>query len=217
MKTTTPILFTSIKNYCEQRIQEFDRIASERKDRLRLLSDYFLDKYQSGQTPRVIIICTHNSRRSHLGQLWLAAGADYFGLPPLDTFSGGTAATAFNPRAVAAMKRVGFEINSSDEKIENPNYQIKWSPDQVPYLSFSKVYDQPPNPSTGFVAVMVCTDADENCPLVAGMDLRLAIPFDDPKHFDDTALESQKYDERSRQIAREFLFVLSEVKTSLRQ
>ena len=72
------------------------------------LSQYFSDQYKSGKTPQAIVICTHNSRRSHLGQLWLAIGADFFELPQLETFSGGTEATAFNPRAVAALHRVGF-------------------------------------------------------------------------------------------------------------
>ena len=202
-------LFKSIQDYCAQRILEFDLIPKERKEDLKILSNYLLKKYESGEIPKVIVICTHNSRRSHLGQLWLAVGADYYGLPPLQSFSGGTEATAFNPRAVAAMERIGFDIQTEDETANNPEYQIKWSIDQSPYLAFSKKYDTPPNPNKKFAGIMVCTDADENCPVIFGMDLRLALPFEDPKAFDGTELEAQKYDERALQIAREFLFVTS--------
>ena len=205
-------MLPSIKKYCQNRIQEFNKISEERKEQLSILSQYLTKKYQENHTPKVIVICTHNSRRSHLGQTWLAVGADFFGLPTLETYSGGTEATAFNPRAVAALKRVGFDIDTENETTTNPNYEIKWSKEMQPYTAFSTRYDEAPNPQNDFAAIMVCTDADEKCPIVLGMDLRLALPFKDPKAFDDTDLESQKYDERCEQIAREFLFVLNEVK-----
>jgi arsenate reductase len=204
-------MLKSIETYCHQRIQKFDTISNERKNQLLIFSDYLSEKYSENMTPKVIVICTHNSRRSHLGQIWLAVGADFFGLPTLATYSAGTEATAFNPRAVGALKRIGFKIDTVDKTVSNPNYAIKWTDNQSPYLAFSTRYDEAPNPQKDFAAIMVCTDADEKCPIVLGMDLRLALPFEDPKAFDDTDLESQKYDERCEQIAREFLFVLSKV------
>jgi hypothetical protein len=141
--------------------------------------------------------------------MWLAVGADFFGLPTLATYSGGTEATAFNPRAVATLERIGFDINTKNETVSNPIYQVKWSTKMQPYVAFSTRYDEAPNPQNDFAAIMVCTDADEKCPIVLGMDLRLSLPFEDPKAFDDTDLENQQYDERCLQIAREFLFVLS--------
>lgn len=205
------MLFSTIENYCKQRVQEFDLIPINRQNELKILSNYLAQKYQKNTTPKVIIICTHNSRRSHLGQMWLAVGADFFGLPSIETYSGGTEATAFNPRAVAALKRVGFDIQADNSNPTNPKYHTKWSDEKSPYIAFSTKYDEAPNPSKDFAAVMVCTDADEKCPIVQGMDLRLPLPFEDPKAFDDTALEAQMYDERCVQIAREFLFVLKNV------
>jgi len=170
---------------------------------------YFQKKYKEGETPKVIIICTHNSRRSHLGQIWLATGADYFGLPKIETFSGGTEATAFNPRAVAAMRRIGFDITSENQDESNPLYLIKWQKEQKPYAAFSKKYDDPANPQSQFAAIPVCTEADAGCPIILGADFRMPLPYYDPKAFDDTDLESEKYDERARQIGREMLYCLS--------
>ena len=203
-------MFKSIAQYCQTLETEFDQISSDRKNQLLKLSQYFSGQYLLQKTPKAIVICTHNSRRSHLGQLWLAVGADYFGLK-LETFSGGTEATAFNPRAVAALQKVGFSIHPDDENSQNPNYQIHWNEIMQTYVAFSKVYNETPNPSTDFAAIMVCTEADTACPIINGMDLRLALPFEDPKAFDDTELEAIKYDERCRQIAREMFFVLSKV------
>lgn len=203
---------SEIKNFCLELEKEYDLIPAERKTTLELLSGYLSKKYAQGLTPELIVICTHNSRRSHIGQIWLKLGAEHFNLPTLHSYSGGTEATAFNFRAVAALKRFGFDIAADDLEAENPNYQIKWSSEMEAQTAFSKKYDAKPNPTENFAALMVCTSADEGCPVVQGCDFRLAIPYDDPKAFDDTDLEGEKYEERIRQIGREFLYALSKVK-----
>ena len=208
----TQTLFNKIATFCESLEGEFDLIPSARKEKLLSLSQYFSDKFENEETPKAIVICTHNSRRSHLGQVWLAIGAAHYQLPEIETFSGGTEGTAFNPRAVQALARVGFEITSEDLTISNPRYNIFWADGMKPYQAFSKKYDDAPNPKEKFAAIMVCSEADEACPFVVGTDFRLSLPFEDPKDFDGTDLELQKYDERCRQIGREMLFVLRQVK-----
>ena len=64
-----------------------------------------------------------------------------------------------------------------------------------------------------FASVMVCSEAEEGCPIVPGCDFRLSLPYDDPKVFDNSSLEEKKYDEKVREIGREMLFVLHEIKT----
>ena len=208
-------LLAAISNYCQSLEKQFDQIPTFRKKELLRLGNYLVEKYTQDEIPQLIVICTHNSRRSHLGQIWLSVGADYYNLPEIKTFSGGTEATAFNPRAVAAIQKVGFSIHIEKEDVSNPLYHITWSKNQIPYPAFSKRYNEPLNPTKEFGAIMVCTSADEGCPIVAGCDFRIALPFDDPKAFDDTDLEIQKYDERCEQIGREMLFVLKNVKDEL--
>jgi arsenate reductase len=41
--------------------------------------------------------------------------------------------------------------------------------------------------------------------------LRLPVTYDDPKNFDDTPQEEEKYRERVRQIGREMLYAFSKV------
>lgn len=203
-------LFPALQSFFEERAQEFDQISAERKEQLGLLSTYLSTKYQKRETPQLIVICTHNSRRSHMGQIWLAAGAEYLGLAELASYSGGTEATAFNPRSVTALKRCGLEINSQDGKASNPVYQVRWKAEMEAYKAFSKKFSDAPNPTEAFAAIMVCSEADEACPYVPGAEFRLALPFEDPKAFDDTDLEAEKYSERAAQIAREILFALKE-------
>ena len=199
-----------IEFLCKELEKEFHLIPADRKAKLLSLGNYITQKISENQIPKLVVICTHNSRRSHIGQLWLAVGADYFKTPAIQTFSGGTEATAFNIRAVNAFQRIGFDV-STKEKTENPIYNISWKEGMEPYRAFSKKYEDEPNPKEKFAAIMVCSEADAGCPFVFGCDYRLALPYDDPKAFDETKLETEKYDERVRQIGREMLFVLSNI------
>ncbi len=204
-------LFKRISRLCDDLTIGFRDIPAERQEQLKLLSDYLSKKLAQGITPKITVICTHNSRRSHIGQIWLAVGADYYDLPKIQTFSGGTEATSFNIRAVDSFRRIGIKI-LADENPDNPKYSVRWASRMKPYQAFSKKFDDAPNPKEMFAAIMVCAEADADCPLVFGCDFRLSLPYEDPKAFDGTDVELEKYDERVRQIGREMLFVLSNVK-----
>jgi hypothetical protein len=188
-----------------------DRIPEPRRAKLAEIADFIEAEASGGDVARLTFICTHNSRRSHMSQIWAQTAALYLGVPRVETYSGGTEATAFNPRAVAALERAGFHIERTRDG-ENPIYRVTYHDAADPIEAFSKVYDQPPNPKDGFAAVMTCSHADRNCPLVHGAVARFSIPYDDPKTFDGTEQEAAQYDERCRQIAREMLFVFSLVK-----
>jgi len=205
-----PSLFDSLSQFVHSITQEFDQIPTERKELLQKLTAYVQAQVDAGERVQLTFICTHNSRRSHLSQLWAQTAAYYYGIPRVQTYSGGTEATAFNPRAVKAVEKAGFQISSSGDA-SNPVYLVHYSEEQPPVQAFSKVYDQGGNPTANFGAVMTCTHADENCPFIPGA-TRISLPFDDPKAFDDTPLEEAKYDERTRQIGREIFYAFSLVK-----
>jgi hypothetical protein len=206
---TTLALLPEVLNFCNAITQQFDQIDSERKERLHQLADFVQSKVKRGDVARLIVICTHNSRRSHIGQLCLATAADYYGLSNVETFSGGTEGTAFNPRAVRALQSLGFQIQTTDRTASNPTYHIRWKTDQSPYVAFSKRYDESPNPTQNFAAIMVCSEADADCPVVFGSEFRLSLPFDDPKMFDDTPQEQNAYLATIERIGREVFYALS--------
>ena len=183
-----------------------------RRQRLDQLGSYISQRYPD--PVRLVFICTHNSRRSIIAQVWAAAAAAWFGMEGVETFSGGTEVTAFHPHAVAALRRAGFAIESGAET-DNPTYTLRIGQDSAPLTLWSKVFDAPDNPARGFAAVMTCSEADENCPYVPGTDLRLALPFDDPKVFDGTPEEQRTYDERVREIGREIVYTFSRARHQL--
>jgi arsenate reductase (thioredoxin) len=176
-----------------------------RKSELDALAEWIRERQQAGEPAPMVFICTHNSRRSHVAQIWMAAMARYYGLDHIQTYSGGTEATAFNPRAVASMRRSGFVIGDAGGR--NPQYAVWLDGESAPLICFSKRYDHPANPSVDFAAVMVCSDADEACPVVVGASVRIALPYLDPKASDGRDDEAQTYDLRSRQIAAEMKYL----------
>ncbi len=200
-----------IKQYCDKLIAEFDVIPKERQALLEELSNYVSSKKESHQAIQLVYICTHNSRRSHFGQIWAQVAANYFNVKNVTSFSGGTEATAFNINAINAVKRVGFGVTSLDETT-NKRYHVVYDETENPIICFSKVYDDAQNPQTNFAAIMTCSDAEENCPFIPGVELRIGTTYGDPKAFDNTPLQDAKYDERCKQIALETLYVFSKVK-----
>jgi len=208
-------LFPSLQVTVDKLIQEFDQIPQDRRKLLSELTNFIQKKKGAGDKVFLNFICTHNSRRSHIAQLWALVAAHYFAIGNVECFSGGTEATAFNPRAVKAMQGAGFDIRKSKEG-ENPVYEVKFSKDIAPVISFSKKYDDPFNQNKDFAAIMTCSQADQNCPLVLGASARIALTYDDPKDFDGTPLETAKYNERVHQIGTEILFAFSQVRTNKR-
>lgn len=183
-------------------------IPEERKAVLKPLIEYIQTKKNKGQVVRLNFICTHNSRRSQLSQIWGQTAGDYYGINT-EAYSGGVEVTAFNERAVASIERFGFEVIKTGA--ENPKFKVYHSPELKPTLAFSKVYDDTQNPTSNFSAIMTCDHADENCPHIVGADERIPIRYNDPKAFDDTPQEAEKYDERSIQIATELFHAFSQV------
>jgi arsenate reductase (thioredoxin) len=209
MTVSKKILFPEI----ERIIQAFDfeRIPVERKLILQPLVDYIQTKVSHQLEVRLNLICTHNSRRSHLSQVWAQTAAAYYAIENVFCYSGGTEATALFPMAAQTLAEFGFKIKTIAEG-NNPIYAIKYAVNEPAIIGFSKTYDDDFNPQSEFVAIMTCSQADGGCPFIAGAEKRIPITFEDPKAFDNTAQQAEKYKERSLQIATELCYVFSKIK-----
>lgn len=203
------MLFTEI----ESTIHTLDPnlISEERKLVLQPLIDYIQNKVTHQHEIRLNFICTHNSRRSHLSQVWAQALATHFKINNVFCYSGGTEATALFPMAAKTLEDSGFKIQTLSAG-PNPVYSIKYSENSHPVIGFSKTYDADFNPASEFAAIMTCSQADDGCPFIAGAEKRIPITYDDPKAFDQTPQQAEKYRERSIQIATELFYVYSCVK-----
>lgn len=196
----------------EEIIKSLDKnsIPEERKEILQSLIDFIQVKVNKEEEIRLNFICTHNSRRSHLSQIWAQVMAAHFKIPKLFTYSGGTEATAMFPMVAETLKNQSFNVLSLSEG-RNPVYAIKYAENNHPVIGFSKTYDHAFNPVSGFAAIMTCSQADAGCPFIAGAEKRIPITYDDPKEFDGTPQQQEKYRERSLQIATELFYVFSKI------
>lgn len=204
-------LLPEVEKYVELRLTEFDQISDERKHLLAKFAEYIKQCQREDRPCNLVFICTHNSRRSHLSQVWAQVAATRYGISNVKCYSGGTAVTALNTRTVAVLKRAGVQVTQSPEIdiSANPKYELRFQHEGDATAYFSKRFDDPSNPNKDFAAIMTCSDADRACPTVAGSSVRIAIPFDDPKVSDNTTDETKVYDLRCRQIACEMLYTMS--------
>jgi arsenate reductase len=203
-------MISSIKTYCDHLTQNFDSISNDRKTLLDKITAYIQSKQKEQKDIKLVYICTHNSRRSHFGQVWAQVAAYYYSIKNVHSFSGGTEATAFNINAINALKRIGFNIKATTDQ-KNATYQLLFDEQEKPIVCFSKVYNHPQNPQTEFAAIMTCSDAEENCPFIPGAELRIGTTYNDPKAFDNIPEQDAKYDERCQQIALETFYVFSKL------
>ena len=203
-------MIPSIKNYCDDLVKNFNSISPERKVILEKIATYITTTLKEKNQVNLIYICTHNARRSHFGQAWALTAINYFQLKNIFAFSGGTEVTSFHPNAVNALRRVGFLIEPTLSE-KNPIYQITYDENSEPWKFFSKQFDHPDNPQNNFAAILVCSDAEQNCPFVPGTDIRVLTSYNDPKDFDNTPEQDKAYDERCKQIALEVSYVFSRV------
>tara|TARA_B110000003_G_scaffold126123_1_gene128205 strand:+ start:6070 stop:6753 length:684 start_codon:yes stop_codon:yes gene_type:complete len=213
------LFYPNVALLAEGLMEGADATPEERKVELRALAQWVTAQLAQSDSAELVFICTHNSRRSHLAQVWAQVGADLHGLDGVRTFSGGTESTACNPRTVAAMQRAGFEVSVHDQDHgeENPTYAVLPGPSSTPQLCFSKTYGDDANPDSGFAAVMTCSSADKGCPIVYGAAARFATPYVDPKVSDETDQEALTYDARCAQIGGEMLWMMAQVKSPVRR
>lgn len=202
-------MFAEIEKTIEK--LNIDSISHGRKETLQILIDFILNKIDSKEEILLNFICTHNSRRSHLSQIWAQTMANYFNINNVFCYSGGTEATALYPVVAETLQLAGFQIKRISEN-ENPIYSIKYAENSHPVIGFSKILGDDFNPKSKFGAIMTCNSANEACPFVPGAEKRIPITYEDPKAFDNTPQQAEKYQERSLQIATEMFYVFSQLR-----
>ncbi|WP_034058657.1 low molecular weight phosphatase family protein [Lacinutrix jangbogonensis] len=202
-------MFDNIKEYIDA--LNIDIINNDRKVVLQPLIAFLKHKGEENKPIDLNFICTHNSRRSHLSQVWAQVMANYFSIENVTCYSGGTEATALFPKVKKTLVKIGFDIKIISQS-NNPIYSIKYADNVHPLIGFSKTYDNSFNPKSNFAAILTCSHADGECPFISGAEKRIPITFNDPKAFDNTDFQDQKYLEKSNEIATEMKYVFQQLK-----
>ena len=190
--------------------KEANLISGERKVLLHSLADAIRTSLNTFGSCNIIAVCTHNSRRSQLAEAWIHVMSRHLQLPAIKAYSGGTESTAFYPLMIQAMKNCGFALNISVEG-DNPTMKLELGEKEVPHLMFSKKFDHSSNPDKNFIALMVCSDADENCPFIPGAFRRISLTFEDPKMYDGQPDALDRYQEKVHEIGREIIYAMGQL------
>jgi len=195
-------------------IEQLNWTLLDNEDRSTVLQPLIVavqEKVDQSEAVNLNFICTHNSRRSHLSQVWAQVASAYFNIPKVYCYSGGTEETALFPKIAETLAGQGLHIFTVSDT-HNPVYAIKYDDNVLPVIGFSKKYDSPFNPVSKFIAIMTCSQADGGCPFIAGADKRFSVTFEDPKIADETPDQTRIYAERSLEIARSMFYVFSKIK-----
>lgn len=203
--------FPSINTFIESLGK--NTLSNERQNLLQALVIYILGQIGNKQPIQLIFICTHNSRRSQMTEVWAQMAAQYFQIPA-HCFSGGTVTSEVHSNTIRTLADTGFKISKSNGS--NPKYKVYFSEQHQPIILTSKLYNDPLNPKEGFAAVMTCADADESCPIVLGATARIPVLYEDPGKWDHTELEKIKYSDLNIQIASEIFWVFEKVNEMLK-
>jgi arsenate reductase len=203
-------LLPGLRPYVKEVAGELDKVAPERQVVLNEIASRITQELDAGKPANLTFICTHNSRRSHMSQIWAQTAAYHYGIKGIHAYSGGTETTACNCRTVTAMRGAGFDIQDATTG-ENPIYLVRYASDRPVIRAYSKVYNSDANPKAGFIALMTCSVADKSCPLVKGAIARFPIHYADPRLCDDLPTEAAAYNERCREIAREMFWIMATV------
>ncbi|MDY0781179.1 hypothetical protein [Tenacibaculum sp. IB213877] len=204
----TKTFFENAKNNIET--------TTNRKDLLNNIANTVVAELTQKKRVNLNFICTHNSRRSQLAQVWAFYASEYFKLKNIFCFSGGTEATAFHRNTVKSLQKTGFDFNVIDFSHQNPRYLITFKNTNKSILGYSKTYDNDLNKQP-FIAITTCSNADENCPLIPEAIHRFHLPYKDPKEFDGMQLQADKYLETSQQIAGEIFLIFKEITNQLKK
>lgn len=188
-------------------------LTEERKNLLLKIAKGISLEYKKEGVVNLNFICTHNSRRSQLGQVWGFFAANYFNLN-ISSFSGGTEVTAFYRNTVKTLQSVGFSFHLANFSHQNPKYVISFEGTSKSIFGFSKRFDNEENLKP-FIAITTCNNADANCPFIPDAIDRFHLPFVDPKSSDSTDLQDESYLKTNQQIAAEVYFIFAEVKKTL--
>ncbi|MEO8269488.1 MAG: hypothetical protein ABI557_07210, partial [Aureliella sp.] len=214
-------LHAKLRSHADYLTTTFDMIDGPHRQAAHQLAEWMVANCKSGKPVEVIVVCTGNSRRSILGSSMGNLAAAYYGLSEIHFYSGGTAPSAFNRRTAAALRNIGFDVTDTgtkatpgSEKALNPMLRVEWG-EGMETIEFSKHFSAAGNFRSGFAALMVCSEADAECPTVSGASLRLAMPYLDPKMYDGSVFEAAKYNERRDDIGRMMLAALCQVRREL--
>jgi hypothetical protein len=209
-------LYPILNEYVRDFPKEFRKIPEERRFRLNEMVYFLEGQYQNNAPWQITFISTNESTVGQMAKAWSKAAAYYFGFKNFEPYSGGIKPGEISVRTIVALEKAGFIVYKSHIN-EVDVYRIKYSFNLEPVIAFPKKINHTKNPGNNFMAVILDGNADLNINNVRGTYDRLFLEYEDPKGYEGSDLENQKFNESCRQVAVEMFYVFSQLKKRLEE
>ncbi|GEM_PF-5667501 len=199
--------YPALYEQCQRLAGEEGLIPGARRDTLRLIGDTLLHMIRERGQAEILFAGITDGSLTQLAQIWLYTALNYYKVGNVRVFSGGLRPEAINYRIVAALKRQGFTIMPMRGYAKNPVYFFNLGRNYPDYTIFAKAIDYHTNPHDGFLAVPVNPAADGIDYHEYGACCIIPCHWERPDIWDDTFVEAMKYDEYTRTVGRDMIYL----------
>jgi len=203
------VFYNQIQLFCLEITSSFKYIPSSR---LQLLDGIVLEINEflnNKKNLNFLFVCTHNSRRSQFANVWAEIAATFYNLNSIKSYSCGTEKSIVSKNTIQTLKDLGIRIENHPSI---PNAFHAFYGKELFIDVFSKKYSDPTISKEDTIAIMTCSDADQNCPIIPYAKNRISLNFKDPKRFDNTSSFKMEYQKTGKEIAREIFYIFSKLK-----
>ena len=199
--------YQDLQDYCDQLAKEASSVPAPRKDSLKIIGDLLLEQQRDNSPATVMFTGRDNGSISQAAEIWLYTALHYYKLKNIKVYSGGIRPAAINYRIVAALKRCGFYIMPAGGYSDNPVYFLNLGRNYPDYTFFAKLIDYYTNPRDHYLVIPVLLEADSADYHRYGAERTIPYHWYNPSLWDDTAVESIKYDACIHEIGRDLFFL----------
>jgi hypothetical protein len=208
-------LYPILNEYVRDFPDEFRKIPEERRYRLNEMVYYLEDQRKQKAPTQITFISTNEATVSQMAQAWSKAAAYYFGFTDFQPYSGGLNPDLISENTIIALEKAGFIVYKSDVGGLSV-YRIKYSYNLDPIIAFPKKISHTKNPGDNFMAVILDGNADLNINNIEGTYNRLFLEYEDPKGYEGSEIEKDKFNESCKNVAVEMFYVFSQLHNRLR-
>ena len=190
-------MHSALAQYIEARTTEFGLVETDRRLRLDAIASYVRSKVRQQRAASLLFLGRHNSRRSHLAQVWAQTVAAWCEVGVVISYSAGVQPTRLAPAAVDALRRAGFVVDLGQDP---STAKVSFRADAPPMICYAKDYEALQVPQRNWCAVSVDAGVAAGFPALDEAEERVVLPLEDP---DDDALCAR--------VARDLLYAFTQV------
>ena len=150
------------------------------------------------KTRSIVFLCTHNSRRSQICEVWGKVFAEIY-RKKININSAGAFKTVVHSQVYESIVKCGLIVNNKKEIFF----------DKKKFKLNSKTTDS--ITMKNFIAVMTCSDAEKSCPHDPKSIRNIKMFFNDPRIYDETDKMSREYLKTTTYIAEELNYIFKNI------